>query len=166
MVELVDIIDKNNNVIKTVTRKEMRKKNLRHKATFVLVFNSKGEVLVTKRTKIKDVYPGSYEISHGGTVQSGETYEESAYREVKEEIGVKNVKLKYLFEFPFKDKFNNLIGKVYRCIYDGRIITQKEEVESYFFISVKELKKMLTERKKDFAPDNIPIFKKDRKSVV
>ena len=47
------IRDENDNVINTVTRKEMREKNLRYRCTFFMIFNSKGELLIQQRAKIK-----------------------------------------------------------------------------------------------------------------
>ncbi len=53
----------------------MRKENLIHRATYILVFNSKGELFLQKRTKTKDVYPGYYDPVAGGVVTIGEDCE-------------------------------------------------------------------------------------------
>ena len=60
---------------------------------------TKGEILVTKRTPIKDIYPDLLEIGQGGAVSYDEEYEESAKREVEEEVGIKDADLEYLFDF-------------------------------------------------------------------
>ena len=158
--EMIDVVDENDNVIDTVTRKEMRKKNLKHRSTFIFVSNSKGEILLTKRTKIKDVYPGLYEMFHGGTVAHGETFEKNAYKELEEEIGAKNVNLNFLFKFSYKDEVQSCIASVYSCVYDGEIKIQKEEVESYFFISLDELKKRVSKQTDQFTSDGVFAFKK------
>jgi len=158
--EQVIIVDENNNEVEVVPRSEMRKNNLRYRSTFIFVFNSKGEILVTKRTETKDVYPGLYEIFHGGTVAYGETFEQNAYKEIEEELGIKNIDLEFLFKFSYKDKVQNCIGKVYKCVYDGEIKIQEEEVESYFFVSVKKLKEMIKEDSGKFTGDGLYVFKK------
>jgi len=158
--EQVIIVDENNNEIGVVSRSEMRAKNLKHRSTFVLVRNSKNEILITKRTKIKDLYPGLYEIFHGGTVAEKETYEENAYKEVEEEVGVKNVPLKFLFEFHYKDKTQNCIARIFDCVSDGEIKTQEEEVESFFFVSMKKLKRIINENPEKFTADGLAAFNK------
>ena len=164
MEEMVDIVDENDNVIGTVTRSEMRKKNLKHRSTFILVFNSKREMLVTKRTKTKDVYPGMYEMFHGGTVSHGETFEENAHKEIKEEVGIENADLKFHFKISYKDKFQNCIASIFSCIYDGEIKIQKEEVESYFFVSMDKLKKMIKDQREQFTPDGLFAFEEYSKN--
>lgn len=156
---MVDIVDETDNVINTVPRSEMRKNNLRHRTSYFLVFNSRGEILITKRSKTKDIYPGLYEIP-GGTLGKSELYEESAYREIKEELGIKNAKLKFLFDFLYEDETTKEISKVYSCVYDGEIKPQEEEIESYFFISIEKLKKMIQKNKEKFCLNRILIIKK------
>ena len=53
--ELVDIVDRDNNVTDTVTRKEMRQKQLPHRASYIAVCNSVGKFLVEIRTLCNDL---------------------------------------------------------------------------------------------------------------
>lgn len=158
--ENVDIVDEKDKVIDTVSRSVMRKKNLKHRSTFILVFNSNRELLITKRTTRKDVFPGLLEMFHGGTVKHGESYEENAYREIEEELGIKNIILKSLFKFNYKDNNQNCIGTVYKCFYDRKIKIQKKEIESYFFVSLKKIKEMSNNKPEEFTPDGLYAFQK------
>ena len=63
-------------------------------------------------------------------MSKGETYEECAYRELEEEMGITGVTLKSLFDFYHEDAGNRVWGRAYSCIYDGKIVLQEEEVES------------------------------------
>ena len=47
--EIVAIVDENNRVIGSSTRREMRCKRLIHRATYIFVFNGRGELFVQKR---------------------------------------------------------------------------------------------------------------------
>ena len=60
------LIDEFNNPIGSVKRKEMRAKKLWHRASYVFVINDKNEVLVQKRTMIKDYCPGYFDLASGG----------------------------------------------------------------------------------------------------
>ena len=63
--ELVIIVDKENIEVGVVPRRQMRSGRLPHRATYILVFNAKGELFVQKRTQTKDVFPGYYEVAAG-----------------------------------------------------------------------------------------------------
>ena len=156
--EYVYHVDEEDNVIEKVSRKEMRSKNLCHRGTGILTFNSHGDILVHKRNNTKDLFPGYYDMTNGGAVEFGESYEESAKREIEEEIGAKDVKLQFLFKFKYDKGDNNCFISVYKMIYDGKITFQKEEIESGEFMSVEKLKKMINI--KPFSPDSISLFNK------
>jgi 8-oxo-dGTP pyrophosphatase MutT (NUDIX family) len=149
--EIVALVDEQNRVVGSATRAEMRARSLPHRATYILVFNSRGDLYVLKRAVTKDTYPGYYEVVAGGVVLSGETYEEGARREVEEELGIRNVALEPLFDFPFIDGENRIWGRAYACVYDGRIVLQEEEVESGSFHSVSEVMEMA--ERLPFTPD-------------
>ncbi len=52
------------------------------------IFNSKGEMLIQKRSATKKVNPNLWDISLGGCVQAGETSQEAMTRELSEELGI------------------------------------------------------------------------------
>lgn len=157
--EMVDILDENDKIIDTVPRSEMRKKNLKHASVYFMIFNKKGEILIAKRTMNKDMYPGLYEIP-GGSVSSGESYEETVHRELEEEFQIKDVKIKFLFKFTFKDEKRNDLSLVYSCVWDGELTLQEEEVDKAFFVSPEELKKMIKTGEKEFAKHRIILLEK------
>ena len=82
--EIVTIVDENNRPVGTAPRRRMRAERLIHRATYILVFDPRGRLLIQKRTPDKDIYPGYFDAAAGGVVLAGETYEESAAREAKE----------------------------------------------------------------------------------
>lgn len=158
MEELVTIVDENDCEIGVAPRSEMRAKRLIHRASYILVFNANKELFVQKRTMTKDVYPGYYDIAAGGVVVAGEGYEESAQRELFEELGIKDVELVLHFKNFYEDTINRVWGKVFSCTYDGDIALQKEEVELGFFAPISEIVKMtMAER---FTPDSMEILQK------
>jgi mutator protein MutT len=157
--ELVCIVDEKDNLISTATGKEMRQKNLLHRCTYVLVFNSKGEIFITKRTKTKDVAPGLYEIGQGGVVNPGETYEQSAKRELFEELGIK-AELAYLFDFRFKGEKSKFLAKVFTCKYDGKMTLQETEIEHGSFFSLEKLKEMFEKNPEQFTKDGVMMIRK------
>lgn len=127
--ELVIIVDRANNVTGSATRRRMRAERLPHRCSYILVFNSRGELWVQKRTIIKDIYPGYWDPAAGGVMQVGETYEESAAREAHEELGVQGVELRPLFDMWFEDDRSAVWGRAFTCVYDGPLALQESEVQ-------------------------------------
>lgn len=127
MPEMLDIVDKNDCVVGKSARKDAHKKKLLHRQVQVVIMR-KGRLLIQKRSKNKDVYPSYYEAGLSGHVQSGETYEQTAKRELKEELGIKNAKLKKIGSFIHKDRQDYAVFRVYSLEYSGKIVQDHSEV--------------------------------------
>ena len=76
--EMLDLVDENDCVIGTARRSEVYAKELRNiRVVNAFVINSKGELWIPRRTAHKRSYPSCLDMSMGGHVESGETYEEA-----------------------------------------------------------------------------------------
>ena len=150
--ERVVIVDQHNVEVGAAPRHEMRTKGLPHRATFILVFDSKGRLLVQKRTVTKDLYPGFFDLAAGGVVVEGESYDASAEREAAEELGIRGVPLKAHFDFYFEDSGSRCFGRVYSCFCEGPFKLQPEEVVSAEF---RPLDEILGGRIEPVTPDTL-----------
>ena len=156
--EIVVIVDDHNNVVGAAPRRDMRAQRLPHRSTYILVFNSQGELYVQKRTMTKDIFPGYYDIAAGGVVLADESYDESAQRELYEEMGIRGVPLTALFTFYYTDARTRVWGGVYKCVYDGELVLQAEEVESGEFLQIDEiLRRAHTE---PYTPDGLYVLRR------
>jgi len=156
--EIVAIVDERNNVISAVPRREMRAKRLPHRSTYILVFHPQGPLYVQKRTMSKDVFPGYFDPVTGGVVLAGENYEESALRELEEEMGIRAVPLSHLFNFYFEDEWTRVWGSAFSCTYEGELVLQEEEVEYVELMTFDDiLRRSVTER---FTPDGLYVVRR------
>ena len=80
--ELVTWVDETDQVLGALPRAELRERGLIGRCTFILLFNSAGELCVHRRTLSKALYPGYWDVAAGGMVTAGEAYAESAAREL------------------------------------------------------------------------------------
>ncbi|MBN1644565.1 NUDIX domain-containing protein [Candidatus Woesearchaeota archaeon] len=158
--EMLPVVNKKDELIDTTTREICHAKKLRHRAVHIFVFNTKGEILLQKRSSDKDEYPGYYEASVSGHVRKDESYEQAAIREIEEEIGI----VVNLDELHERCKFEVLFGQEHMFIQLFVIFTKKNpeindgEIESMQWISKPALAKEIQKGKKRFTPECLAAF--------
>jgi isopentenyldiphosphate isomerase len=158
--ELVDVIDAQGNTIGVVTRKELRLRRLPHRCTYLLVFNRRGDLFVHLRTAGKDVFPSHWDVTVGGVLAAGESYESGALREAEEELGVE-VQPHALFPFRYSDSASVVHGMVYRVQHDGPFRLQAEEIVRGEFVPVEELAARIAAA--PFCPDGLAVWQEYRR---
>ena len=86
--ELVDLYDENRAPLgRTAERYGKKDPGEYRTVVHVCLFNSRGQLLIQKRTDGKRVWPGMWDVSVGGGVDAGETSRQGAEREFREELG-------------------------------------------------------------------------------
>ena len=97
--EIFDIVNDRDEVIGQLPRRIVHADGHKHRAVHVLIFNSRGQVFLQKRSMSKDTFPGAWDSSASGHLDHGEDYDACAVREVREELGVAlTTPLKRLFK--------------------------------------------------------------------
>src|SRR5262249_28507820 len=86
--ERFPVVDKNDRVLGDASRSEVHGNNLCHRAVHILIFNPVGEVYLQQRSRWKDRHPLRWDSSAAGHVVAAETYDETARRELEQELGI------------------------------------------------------------------------------
>jgi isopentenyldiphosphate isomerase len=153
--ELVDVIDDAGATVGVVTRREMRERRLPHRCTYVLVFNSCGELFIHLRTPTKDVFPSYWDVCIGGVLSAGESFDVGARREIREELGV-DAMAQSLFPFWYRGAESFAHGMVYRLDHDGPFRLQVEEIVRGEFARVDEVIDRI--ERDPFCPDGVEVL--------
>lgn len=152
---LMDVLDENGKPTGEIkSKKEIHEQGLWHMASWVWIYNNKGEILLQQRSKNKDNHPGEWDISAAGHVDAGETPLLAAVREIKEEIGLdidpsqlKLIDKKIISKHnPVNNWEEREISYVYLLEYNGEVsdlTLQESEVEKMEFITSTKLKQEL-----------------------
>ncbi|MDX7999537.1 NUDIX hydrolase YfcD [Xenorhabdus sp. Reich] len=156
IIEWVDIVNEDNEVIAQATRQQMRAQNLRHRATYIVVHDGMGKILVQHRTETKDFYPGKLDATAGGVVMVGENLLYSARREAEEELGIADVPFAehgvfYYEENNCKENTCRIWGGLFSCVSHGPFALQEEEVSTVYWLTPEEI----TARCDEFTPDSL-----------
>jgi 8-oxo-dGTP pyrophosphatase MutT (NUDIX family) len=153
--ELVDVVDEEGRVVATVTRAEMRRRNLRHRTVFVALTDQREErVLVHRRADWKETAPGWWDIAFGGVVGAGEPWDEAAARELAEEAGVE-APLEPVGEGRYEDDTVSEVCRVYRTRSDGPFTFADGEVVEVAWVELDALPGWLEGR--SVCPDSIAV---------
>ena len=141
--ELFDVCDENGNATgETGTRAKAHSRGILHRTAHVWIIDG-GNILLQKRSKTKDSYPGLLDISSAGHVDAGDDLIGSALRELKEELGISASsdelefagfrRAFYRGEFYGKPFLDNEIAAVYayrKAVDIKKLVLQTSEVEA------------------------------------
>ena len=159
--EIFDVVNERDEVVDRKPRSEVHRLGLLHRAVHVLVFNSRGQIFLQKRSMKKDRQPGLWDSSASGHVDSGENYDATAVREVREEIGLKLAKPpERLFKIAACAETDQEFVWVYRCENDGPFELNSEEIERGDWFSSSEVSHWMARRPEEFASALLFIWKK------
>jgi len=156
--EIIPVVDKKNNVIGLENRKIVHEKGMLHRGVHIIIFNSKGEILLQRRSAKKDICPLLWDLSVAEHIKPDESYDAAAKRGIREELGIKNMKLEMvrgmhldkndyernLKDYEFVELYKGTFVELHAGKYDGKIKIDPEEVKEagfYPMSKVEELKK-------------------------
>jgi isopentenyl-diphosphate delta-isomerase type 1 len=129
--ELLYEVDANDRPLGARRRGDVHRLGLLHRSVHILVFNSRGELLLQKRSMAKDISPGLWDTSAAGHVDFGESYDDCARRELGEELGIANpVNLRCLFKLPASEHTGWEFVRVYRLVHDGPLVPNAAEIDT------------------------------------
>lgn len=140
MKDLVVLVDEENNPIGVSDKETVHTKHTAlHRAFSLFLFNSRGELLLTKRASTKKTFPGVWTNTVCGHLQPNETSVEAATRRLEQELGIREVTLQELS--PYRYRFADVHGIVENEIcpiiigyYDGNPRPNPEETEEWKWI--------------------------------
>lgn len=115
-----------------------------HLAFSVLIFNSKGELLLQKRADEKYHSPSLWTNTCCGHPNPGEEVREAAQRRLSEEMGFR-CDLSHWFTFHYQAGFpnglyENEIDHVFLGSYEGSITPDPAEVSEYCWVEMDDLR--------------------------
>ena len=144
MEEQVVLVDEKDNPIGLMEKMEAHEKALLHRAFSVFIFNKKGELMLQQRAASKYHSPLLWTNTCCSHQRDGETNLEAGKRRLEEEMGFVT-EIKEVFSFIYKAPFDNGLTEheldhVMVGSFEGAPSINKEEVESYKWMNLEDLK--------------------------
>jgi isopentenyldiphosphate isomerase len=159
--EIFDIVNERDEVIGRLPRSQVHREGRRHRAIHVLVFNARGGIFLQKRSMTKDTFPGAWDSSASGHVDSGEDYDACAARELREELGlVIGAPPARLFKIAACGMTSQEFVWVYRLNSEGPFVLQAEEIERGEWFAPARVSELTRRHPGDFASGFVLIWRK------
>jgi 16S rRNA (adenine1518-N6/adenine1519-N6)-dimethyltransferase len=152
------VVDKNDKILRDASRSEVHANNLRHRAVHILIFNPAGEVYLQQRSRWKDRHPLKWDSSAAGHVGAAESYDETAQRELKEELGI-TVRLEKISKLPASERTDQEFVWLYQGEVAGDLSPNRTELETGAFFPETVIDGWVAARPEDFAPGFIECWK-------
>ena len=145
------MVDENDRKIGIATRAQVHGNNLRHRAVHILLFNAGGDLLLQKRSALKDRHPLLWDSSAAGHVEDDESYDETAARELKEVLGIEAA-LELMGKLPASEKTGEEFISVCRARHEGPFAFAPNEITAVKFFPVAIIERWIANKPEDFAP--------------
>jgi len=142
--EKIVIVDKNDNELGTMDKNICHKvKGILHRAITIFIINDKNQILITKRSTYKKLWPKHWESSCSTHVLENESYVEAGERRIKQELGI-SCKLNYLLKFNYKAAYKNIGSENEICAlligkFNGSINSNPREISDHRWVSFDDL---------------------------
>lgn len=125
---------------------------MKHKrSAIVLIFNDKRECALQKRAAHDTSYPSHWDFAAAGGIDMGESPNDAAVRELREELGI-DAKPVYIGDYVYRDEKAEDKLSVYRLVHSGPFSPDPNEVEEVHFFSLQAIEDMLQAEEK-FHPE-------------
>lgn len=152
------VVDREDRPQGAAPRGQVHANNLLHRAIHILVFNPVGEVFLQLRSRSKDRHPLCWDSSAAGHVNAGEDYDQTAKRELSEELGIL-IPLEKVAKLPASKRTGYEFIWLYRGRYAGEFRLNRSEVESGRFFQPELIDGWIKARPRDFAPGFVECWK-------
>ena len=151
--EFFDVVDGRDAVVGRASRREVHARGLLHRAVHVLVFDGSGRVFLQKRSIKKDIAPGLWDSSCSGHVDSGESYDAAAVRELAEELGLKIVSVpERIFRVEACPETGWEFVWVYRLTHPGPFTLHPDEIERGEWRPPDEISQLIDAHPDQYSP--------------
>jgi isopentenyl-diphosphate delta-isomerase len=153
--EHVILVNEKDEQIGLMEKLEAHQKGILHRAFSVFIFNSKGEMLLQKRSAEKYHSPGLWSNACCSHPFPGEEVANGAARRLQEEMGF-ITPLKEIFDFTYNVSFDNGLTEhefdhVFAGEYEGPIKINAAEASDYSYKSIAEIKSSLQTHSENYT---------------
>lgn len=142
--EHVILVDESDNEVGTMEKMEAHERGRLHRAFSVVLFNSRGEMLLQKRSRSKYHSGGLWTNACCSHPLPDESMDHSIRRKLMQEMGI-DLPLTFAFKFIYHARLDSRLTEheydhVFVGWFDGEPVINEEEVEDWKYIDLAALR--------------------------
>ncbi len=127
-----------------------------HRAFSIFIFDSRGRLLIQKRSPNKRLWPRFWSNSCCSHPRKGESLEQAVHRRLMEELGF-DTRLQFVYKFTYFAPFGQAGSERELCaVYigqsDGPVSVHPEEVETWQWAALESLTHRMIQEPETFTP--------------
>lgn len=157
--EMLAVVDEDDNVIGSERRDVIHRDGLKHRAVHIFALNKNGEILLQKRSRLKDKCPGLWDSSAAGHVDAEEEYDVCAARELEEELGLKNHEIREVGKLGAHANTGWEHVRLFATLAQGKVKFPCVEIEYGEWFAMDQIEQWVTAVPEDFAPGFLACWK-------
>jgi len=144
--EWFDIVDEEGNVKGKAPRTLCHSgPGMLHPVVHMHLIDSRNRIYLQKRNSDKKIQPGKWDTAVGGHVSSGESVEDALVRETEEEIGLKDVKPRFIGMYKWETEIESELVYMFVSFSDKKPFFNTDEIEDGKFWKIKKIKESLND---------------------
>ena len=157
--ELLDIVDRNDIVIDRKRRSEVYAAGMvNFRVVNAFLINTRGQLWLPRRSARKRIFPLGMDMSMGGHVESGESYQAAFRRELKEELNIDldGICWRLLGYLTPYENYVSAFMAVYEICSDSAPQFNRNDFTEAFWLMPEEAIARI--EKGEYAKDDLPIL--------
>jgi 16S rRNA (adenine1518-N6/adenine1519-N6)-dimethyltransferase len=159
--ESLQVVDEHDQPIRGVDRAIVHAEKLLHRAVHIFVLNGAGELFLQRRSYRKDTFPRSWDSSAAGHVDSEESYDACASRELREELGL-TAELREIGRIAASAKTGQEFIRIYLAQAEEIVELNEQEIETGGFFPLSIVDEWIQKRPEDFASGFLECYREVR----
>ena len=157
---LVDVVNSNDEVIGQDMKNQKIAKDFISRVVAIFLLDADGKMILCRRSDKKTNAAGLYDLAAFGNVMAGETYEQAAFRELKEELNIE-CDLKILDKFYQENHNDDKVYKIFCGVFFGKTdkpLTLNHELVEVKKMTLEEVKNDLLKNSRNYCPGFVNDF--------
>ncbi len=152
--DVLTVLNDKRKIIGYASRLNCHLSGLFHATVHLLLFNERGQLLVQRRSRIKDSSGGKLAQSVGGHIAGRSDPQATLVKECWEELGVKLSDFSFLADFPYESSngANKEFVYLFRGQHNGPFQPNSSELDWAAFFNLTDIRALAQSRSQLFSP--------------
>jgi isopentenyldiphosphate isomerase len=156
---IIDAVDQADSPIATIPRAEVFERHANFRVSHVLIFNSRGEVLLQRLALTRNRNPGAWGSSVASYLFSSETYVQAALRRVAQELGISDFPLIPLGKTEMVDEGCLKFISVFQSFAEGPFHLDPSHIDQVELVPISVIRRMIANGSRIFTPTFLQVFR-------